>query len=157
MIREKDIVHENGKFWVLKKCGVFYVMASVGTHSVSDSCYHTADLAVCRCDYLARRQGSKMKRLTVIIGDSTRLEYDPMVVQVNAESVSGAVSEIQRAYVESDNPDFDAATDDPAAYWKDNGAFVMAVIPAGVDVHWLGGDAAPENLWRALRQVLRGE
>lgn len=56
MIREKDIVYEIGAFWVLKKGGVFYVMISVGTHSVSDSCYQTEDLAIARCNYLGRKK-----------------------------------------------------------------------------------------------------
>lgn len=55
MIREKDIMHENGRFWVLARDGVFYVMVSVVTHSSSDSAYEDLSLAIRRCDYLARR------------------------------------------------------------------------------------------------------
>lgn len=55
MIKEKDIMHENGKFWVLRKDGVFYVMVSGVTHSSSDSAYEDLSLAICRCDYLANR------------------------------------------------------------------------------------------------------
>ena len=55
MIKEKDIMHENGKFWVLRKGGVFYVMVAGVTHSSSDSAYEDLSLAIYRCDYLARR------------------------------------------------------------------------------------------------------
>lgn len=55
MLKEKDIVHENGVFWVLKNKEGFHVMRSVGTHSVGDSAYATLDLAIYRCDYLASR------------------------------------------------------------------------------------------------------
>ena len=55
MIKVKDIIHENGEFWVLKQNGVFYVMVSGVTCSSSDSAYDDADLAISRCDYLARR------------------------------------------------------------------------------------------------------
>lgn len=55
MIKEKDIMHENGKFWVLRKGGVFYVMVAEVTHSSSDSAYEDLSLAIYRCDYLARR------------------------------------------------------------------------------------------------------
>jgi hypothetical protein len=51
--KEKDIMHENGKFWVLKNKEGFHVMISGITHSVSDSSYSQLDLAIARCDYLA--------------------------------------------------------------------------------------------------------
>lgn len=54
-LKEKDIAYENGKFWVLKNKDGFHVMISGITHSVSDSSYHQLDLAIARCDYLARR------------------------------------------------------------------------------------------------------
>lgn len=53
MVKEKDIVHENGKYWVLKRKDGFHVMKTLNTHSVCDSAYATLDLAKCRCDYLA--------------------------------------------------------------------------------------------------------
>ena len=53
--KEKDIMHENGKFWVLKNKEGFHVMISGITHSVSDSSYSQLDLAIARCDYLASR------------------------------------------------------------------------------------------------------
>ena len=59
MIKVKDIVHANGKFWVLKQNGVFYVMVSGVTCSNSDSAYDNADLAIRRCDYLAQRMEAK--------------------------------------------------------------------------------------------------
>lgn len=63
MLREKDIVHENGNYWVLddqRARPKAYVVFKVGvTHSVSDSAYqHDADgrsIAIARCDYLAGR------------------------------------------------------------------------------------------------------
>lgn len=58
-MKAKDIIHENGKFWVLNQSGVFYVMAASVTHSKSDSAYDNADLAIARCDYLARRAEAK--------------------------------------------------------------------------------------------------
>lgn len=54
-LKEKDIAYENGKFWVLKNKDGFHVMISGITHSVSDSSYRQLDLAIARCDYLARR------------------------------------------------------------------------------------------------------
>ena len=51
----KDLVHENGKFWVLKNKEGFHVMISGVTHSVSESSYGQLDLAITRCDYLASR------------------------------------------------------------------------------------------------------
>lgn len=57
--KEKDIMHENGKFWVLKNKQGFHVMISGVTHSVSESSYERLDLAVTRCDYLANRVNGK--------------------------------------------------------------------------------------------------
>ncbi len=60
MIKENDIVHENGKYWVMRnrKERCYSVMVSGATHSVSDSHYSLDDdglsIAVARCDYLAR-------------------------------------------------------------------------------------------------------
>ena len=58
-IRAKDIVHENGRRWVLDSPAAYVVMTAGLTHSTSDSAY-TRDpdglsIAVARCDYLARR------------------------------------------------------------------------------------------------------
>lgn len=60
MVKVKDIIHENGKFWVLKQNGVFYVMVNGVTCSNSDSAYDNADLAIHRCDYLAGRTEAKV-------------------------------------------------------------------------------------------------
>ncbi|QCJ72219.1 hypothetical protein MNY66_16470 (plasmid) [Moellerella wisconsensis] len=61
-MREKDIVHENGKFWVLRDKDAYCVMKSGVTHSVGDSAYAlTKDglsIAIARCDYLAGRAES---------------------------------------------------------------------------------------------------
>lgn len=55
MFKEKDIMHENGKYWVLNDKGVYCVMISGFTHAKADSAYASLDLAIARCDYLASR------------------------------------------------------------------------------------------------------
>lgn len=56
MIKANQIKHENGKFWVLEvKKGVYQVMKTCLTHSTCDSAYNDLSLAICRCDYLAKR------------------------------------------------------------------------------------------------------
>lgn len=55
MFKEKDIMHENGKYWVLNDKGVYCVMISGFTHAKSDSAYRSLSLAIARCDYLASR------------------------------------------------------------------------------------------------------
>lgn len=56
MIKENQIKHENGKFWVLEvKKGIYQVMVSGLTCSTCDSAYDDLSLAIYRCDYLARR------------------------------------------------------------------------------------------------------
>lgn len=55
-MKEKDIKHEAGHFWVAD-CGNFYAVMVVGlTHSVSESAYDRTEdglsLAVARCNYL---------------------------------------------------------------------------------------------------------
>lgn len=59
-MRESDIVHENGDYWVGKEPTAYTVYKSGVTHSVSDSSYaKDADglsIAIARCDYLARRK-----------------------------------------------------------------------------------------------------
>lgn len=56
--KESDIKHENGGYWVLHDRGVYHVMIIGVTHSVSDSSYSLLDIAIARCDYLARREAS---------------------------------------------------------------------------------------------------
>ena len=53
-MREKDIKHENGNYWVGKTRDAFTVFVTGATHSVSDSAYADVSLAVARCDYLAK-------------------------------------------------------------------------------------------------------
>jgi hypothetical protein len=62
-MKESDIAHENGRYWVLKvpgKAPRYEVLKSGLTHSTTDSAYHfTPDglsIAVARCDYLARKE-----------------------------------------------------------------------------------------------------
>lgn len=58
-MKEKDIKHESGIFWVLDTHNSYAVMRNVGTHSKSDSEYtHDADglsIAIARCNYLSKR------------------------------------------------------------------------------------------------------
>lgn len=60
MLKEKDIMHENKTFWVMrdkyKNCETYTVMQNVGNHSVSqDDCtYPSLCIAIARCNYLAK-------------------------------------------------------------------------------------------------------
>lgn len=60
-MRESDIVHENGRYWVLRdvKHAAYTVYVSGATHSTSDSSYALNEdglsLAKARADYLAGR------------------------------------------------------------------------------------------------------
>lgn len=58
-MREADIMHENGPYWVLRERDGYMVLKSGVTHSVSDSTYaKTADglsIAIARANYLAGR------------------------------------------------------------------------------------------------------
>ena len=58
-MRESDILHESGPFWVGRDPASYIVWRSGVTHSTSDSAYpKTLDglsIAIARCDYLARR------------------------------------------------------------------------------------------------------
>lgn len=57
MLRESQIVHEVGDFWVFDSRHSYDVMRNVGTHSECDSSYsHSSDgkeLAIYRANYLA--------------------------------------------------------------------------------------------------------
>ena len=60
-MRESDIKHQDGHFWVSHKRGVFTVWRpgkggpTMEGLSVSDSSYDDLSLAIYRCDYLAKR------------------------------------------------------------------------------------------------------
>lgn len=62
--KESDIVHEAGRFWVLREArrGRYTVFVTGVTHSASDSAYAlTPDglsLAIARCDYLHRNDAT---------------------------------------------------------------------------------------------------
>lgn len=64
--KERQIVHENGDFWVLDSGKSYVVMCAGITHSVSDSAYtHNVDglsIAAARCDYLARTRPEGVRR-----------------------------------------------------------------------------------------------
>lgn len=57
---ERDIMHENGDFWVLKdrRRGAYTVFRNGATCATSDSSYALTSgglsVAIARCDYLAR-------------------------------------------------------------------------------------------------------
>jgi hypothetical protein len=60
---ETDIIHENGKFWVLREAfkgrTVYYVMENVGTHSVRRDTFDLMlgrDRAITKCDERARER-----------------------------------------------------------------------------------------------------
>jgi hypothetical protein len=61
IMKVSDILHENGKFWVLKDTyknkPSYTVMKNTITHSesVDDVTYPDLSLAIARCDYLARK------------------------------------------------------------------------------------------------------
>ena len=56
MVKEKQIVHENGDFWVLQeKAKVFTVMKAGITHSTSIQSFDDLSLATAYCDYKANR------------------------------------------------------------------------------------------------------
>ncbi|KGC71040.1 bbp45 domain protein [Burkholderia pseudomallei] len=65
MYREDDIVHENGKAWVLRDRPqkVYAVCVSGTTHSTVDSAYELnpdgLSIAIARCDYVANRIAQK--------------------------------------------------------------------------------------------------
>lgn len=55
-MKEANIIHENGKFWVYKlRADHYQVNASGITYSVCESAYADESLAIARCDYLAKR------------------------------------------------------------------------------------------------------
>lgn len=51
-----QIKHENGRFWVMEKSGLYYVMKQGLTHSqsVDGVAYRDLSIAIARCDYLAK-------------------------------------------------------------------------------------------------------
>lgn len=53
--KEKDIKHENGKFFVIKIKNTYQVMVSGITCATCDSAYADLSLAIARCDYMATR------------------------------------------------------------------------------------------------------
>ena len=53
-MRERDIEHENGNYWVARQRGVYTVFVAGATHSVGDSAYIDRSVAIARCDYLAK-------------------------------------------------------------------------------------------------------
>ena len=64
-MRESDIMHENGEFWVAREPRGFVVYRNAAWSSTSDSAYErSADglsIAIARCDYLAKRRASQIR------------------------------------------------------------------------------------------------
>lgn len=62
-MRESDIIHESGGYWVGRENNGYVVYKTGLTHSTADSTYPLTDdgksIAIARCDYLAKRE-SKM-------------------------------------------------------------------------------------------------
>lgn len=59
-MKEKDILHENGQFWVTCIRGLYYVMKSGITHSTSEpTAYADLSLAIARCNYQAKRSNKE--------------------------------------------------------------------------------------------------
>ena len=65
-MKETDIMHENGDYWVARERDRYTVYQSGVTHSVGDSSYGKSDdgltLAVARCDYLAKSRNRATTR-----------------------------------------------------------------------------------------------
>ena len=62
-MKESDIMHENGSYWVGRERKSYTVYRSRVTRSVSDSAYAKTEdglsIAITRCDYLAKREKEK--------------------------------------------------------------------------------------------------
>jgi hypothetical protein len=69
--RKVNIVHENGDYWVLRNKLGYHAMVSGLAHSVSDSSYADASLAVARVDYLAKTH-TEGRNLSLAIQLATR-------------------------------------------------------------------------------------
>ena len=74
--KEKDIIHENGRFWVLRDKRTYTVMVSGITHSIGESAYHLNDdglsIAKHRCNYLAKRYDTGDKVDTLFLKLSSK-------------------------------------------------------------------------------------
>lgn len=57
--KESQIMHENGRYWVLDTLKSYAVMAMGVTHSTTDSEYKRSpdglSIALARCNYLAKK------------------------------------------------------------------------------------------------------
>lgn len=58
-MRESDIIHENGNYWVGRTLGAYTVFKIDGYVSYPDSSYENSEdgksIAIARCNYLAER------------------------------------------------------------------------------------------------------
>lgn len=54
-MKEQDILHQNGDYWIKETRSGYAVFKEGTTHSTSIECYGDLSIAIARCDYLARR------------------------------------------------------------------------------------------------------
>lgn len=60
-MKERDIIYENGQYWVMKYKDLYYVMKTGFTHSTSDdTAYKELDIAITYVDYLERQRINKI-------------------------------------------------------------------------------------------------
>jgi len=68
-MKESNIIHENGRFWVCDADGQYTVYRITITHSQADSSYPKTDdgksLAIARCNYLALRHNPDIANRTI--------------------------------------------------------------------------------------------
>ena len=56
-MKEKDILFQRGKYWIMKEDNLYYVMKDTITHSKSIACYDRFDFAETYCVYMDSRAG----------------------------------------------------------------------------------------------------
>ena len=60
-MKEKDILYENGNYWVCKIKGVWYTMKTGTTHSESIVGFDDISLAICYAKYLGKHSKGGVK------------------------------------------------------------------------------------------------
>lgn len=78
-MRESDIMHEKGSYWVGRQSNAYTVYKNGLTHSTSDSSYKKdpdgLSIAIARCNYLAKREEEKAKA-AMNLGESVKIALD---------------------------------------------------------------------------------
>ena len=76
LYKVKDIIHENGRFWVLRDKRAYTVMVSGITHSIGESAYPLTNdglsIAKYRCNYLIKRHDTDDKVDTLFLKLSSK-------------------------------------------------------------------------------------